>query len=71
MLNDGGKISQIDYLEHLKRIIKEEKDNYKNTSEQFIDKLLINYKVFLNIGKNIEKLETNLRQTQCKNIILI
>ena len=53
-----------EHLEHVNKTIEKENKNYEKTSEQFVDRLLDNYKIFMHIGKNVEKIEGNLRQTQ-------
>jgi hypothetical protein len=65
-LNVRKEIPYTEYLDYVNKTIKKENLNYEKTSEQFIDRLLKNYKIFMHIGKNVEKIETNLRQTQCK-----
>jgi hypothetical protein len=63
------EIPYSEYLDHVDKTIKKENLNYEKTSEQFVDRLLSNYKIFMHIGKNVEKIETNLIQTQCNIII--
>jgi hypothetical protein len=59
-----NKNSKEEYKSEVERIIKKENENYQKTSEQFVDKLLDHYKLFINIGKNIEKIETHLGHTE-------
>lgn len=61
--------SKEEYKCEVEKIIKKENENYQRTSEQFVDKLLDHYKLFINIGKNIEKIETHLTQTESINYI--
>jgi hypothetical protein len=57
--------SKEEYKSEVEKIIKKENENYQKTSEQFVDKLLDHYKLFISIGKNIEKIESHLGQTEC------
>ena len=45
--------------------MKSTNDNYKKTSEQFIDNLIQNYTVFMNIGKYVEKIDKNIGSIMC------
>lgn len=47
-------------LQLTKRIIRESKKNYENTSEQIVDNLMDNYHIFMNIGKYITKIDDSI-----------
>jgi hypothetical protein len=47
-------------LRDVDNIMKSSNDNYKKTSEQFVDVLLGNYQTFMNIGKYVDRIDKNI-----------
>jgi len=52
--------SKKERLNNINTIIGETNKTYKRKSDQFIDDLLINYQLFMNIGKYVDRIDKNL-----------
>lgn len=53
-------VSKQDRVKDIEQMIQSNSENYKKTSEQFVDVLLNNYQTFMNIGKYVDRIDKNI-----------